>query len=407
MNNDSMSTMILMALAILVPLVLVLFFVLYFVGRKDKDDDIDKQENNTDKTDTKNVTKSYNKQSIFKFMNFDKIEDNMIIQNSGKRYLMIISCQGINYDLMSGLEKNSVEQGFLQFLNTLRHTIQIYIQTRTVNLTSSISTYKDKVEKVHSQLIDKQNAYNEKLRSGMYEKRDLEKEKFELVRLRNLYEYGADIVSNTEKMSLNKNILSKFYYIIVPYYSDESGTNDFNKQEISNIAFSELYTRAQGIINSLAVCGVSSKIMDSMELTELLYAAFNRDESEAISLQRALGAGFDELYSTAPNVLDRRMEELNNKIERKATEKANDAIFATIEEQDKQKKVQQVEDDIDELIDQMAISLINENKASIGNDVAQEAVKKITDKKTEEKGEIKDGKKATTKTTRRRVTRTA
>ena len=36
------------------------------------------------------------------------------------------------------VEKVSVEQGFISFLNTLRHPIQIYIQTRTINLERSV-----------------------------------------------------------------------------------------------------------------------------------------------------------------------------------------------------------------------------------------------------------------------------
>ena len=82
------------------------------------------------------------------FMEFDKVEDNMIVQKKGKRYLMVVECQGVNYDLMSNIEKVAVEEGFQQFLNTLRHPIQIYIQTRTINLESSISNYKAKVKEI-------------------------------------------------------------------------------------------------------------------------------------------------------------------------------------------------------------------------------------------------------------------
>ena len=89
-------------------------------------------------------------------MEFDKIDDNMILQKGGKRFLMVIECQGVNYDLMSGLEKNSVEQGFLQFLNTLRYPIQIYVQTRTVNLGSSINTYKERVDNISKEYATKQ-----------------------------------------------------------------------------------------------------------------------------------------------------------------------------------------------------------------------------------------------------------
>jgi len=103
---------------------------------------------------------------------------------------------------------------------------------------------------------------------------ELEKEKYELIRQRNLYEYGIDIVNNTERMSLNKNILSKHYYVIIPYYPEEASNSNFGKDEIANIAFSELYTKAQSIISSLAVCGINSKILNSTELAELLYVAY-------------------------------------------------------------------------------------------------------------------------------------
>ena len=60
---------------------------------------------------------------------------------------MVVECQGINYDLMSQAEKVGVEEGFIQFLNTLSHPVQIYTQTRKINLESSIQTYKAEVDK--------------------------------------------------------------------------------------------------------------------------------------------------------------------------------------------------------------------------------------------------------------------
>ena len=119
----------------------VVFLILKIKSKEPKKKTVSSKK--TDRQSTKNVVpQSYSKESIFKFMEFEKIDDNMIIQKNGKRFLMVIECQGINYDLMSGLEKNSVEQGFLQFLNTLRYPIQIYVQTRTVNLGGSINSYK-------------------------------------------------------------------------------------------------------------------------------------------------------------------------------------------------------------------------------------------------------------------------
>ena len=412
MENNQLINLLTIVLGIMIGVLCILtviFLVLKLKSREHKEKKVVKQQEENSKIKSKTLTtQNYTKESIFKFMEFDKIDDNMILQKGGKRFLMVIECQGVNYDLMSGLEKNSVEQGFLQFLNTLRYPIQIYVQTRTVNLGSSINTYKERVDNISKQYVTKQMEYNQKVRSGQYTEGELSKEKYELIRQRNLYEYGVDIINNTERMSLNKNILSKHYYIIIPYYPEEASNGSYQQDEITSLAFSELYTKSQSIISSLAVCGINSKILDSTELAELLYVAYNRDESEMFNLRKAFNAGYEDLYSTAPNVLDKRMKELDIKIEQDAIKKANETIYDVIEESEKQRKVKQKEDELDRLIDQMAKALIEENKRSVGADVAEAAIEKIdkdSKKRTKEKeGGEEDGKK--TKTTRRKSTRT-
>ena len=240
--------------------------------------------------------------------------------------------------------------------------------------------------------------YNQKVRSGQYSDEELAKEKYELARQKNLYEYGIDIVNNTEKMSLNKNILSKHYYIIISYYSEEALNGDFAKDEISNLAFSELYTKAQSIISSLSVCDIKGKVLDSTQLAELLYVAYNRDESEIFNLRRALNAGYEDLYSTAPDVLDKRIKELDIKIEEEAIRKANEAVYSIVEDNQKQARLKQKEKELDDLIDQMAMTLIEEQEALIGKDISKQAVEKIrkdSKNKTKEKGGEENGKKTT------------
>ena len=173
MDNNQLINLLTILLGIMLSILFILcivFLVLKFKSKKPKEKKVENQST----TKTKSVVpQNYTKESIFKFMEFDKIDDNMIIQKDGKRFLMVIECQGINYDLMSGLEKNSVEQGFLQFLNTLRYPIQIYVQTRTVNLGSSINTYKERVDEISKQYAAKQMEYNQKARSGQYSVKEL------------------------------------------------------------------------------------------------------------------------------------------------------------------------------------------------------------------------------------------
>lgn len=402
MNNNQIMDMLTILLIVMVCILFILCVIFIVLKVKSSKPKQKKVQGYTEKKTSTVSSSSYNKQSIFKFMEFDRIDDNMIVQKGGKRYLMVIECQGINYDLMSGLEKNSVEQGFLQFLNTLRDPIQIYIQTRTVNLTGSIGAYRERVDDISKQYATKQAEYNQKVRSGRFASEELDKEKYELLRQKNLYEYGIDIVNTTERMSLNRNILSKHYYIIIPYFSEEALSGDFAKDEVSSLAFSELYTKSQSLISSLAVCGVNGKILDSTELAEFLYIAYNRDESEVFNLRRALNAGFEDLYSTAPDVLEKRMKELDIKIEEEAIKRANEVIYEVIEENENAKRVKEKEQIINQLIDEMAMALIAENEVSVGKDVAKKAKQKIKNE-TEEEGGEEDGKK--TKATRTKSTK--
>lgn len=404
MNNNQMIDLLTMLLMVMIGILFILcviFIILKMKSSKPKQKKATQTSTNTETKGSSVSPQSYNKQSIFKFMDFDKIEDNMIVQKDGKRFLMAIECQGINYDLMSGIEKNSVEQGFLQFLNTLRYPIQIYVQTRTVNLGNSISTYRERVDDISKQYASKQMEYNQKVRSGEYSETEIAKEKYELARQKNLYEYGVDIINTTERMSLNKNILSKHYYVIIPYYPEDMN-GSYGKEEISNLAFSELYTKAQALISSLGVCGIKSKIMDSTELAELLYVAYNRDESEIFNLRRALNAGYEDIYSTAPDVLDKRMKELDLKIEEEAIKKANQAMFDVMEESQKEKLAKQKEAELDELIDQMAMAIIQENEANIGKELVGKAIEKIEKGTNDEGGEENEQK---TKSTRRKSTK--
>ena len=136
-----------------------------------------------------------------------------------------------------------------------------------------------------------------------------------------------DIIYSTERMSLNKNVLNQKYYVVIPYYPEELGENNFDKQEITNMAFSELYTRAQSIIRTLGVCGVNGRVLNSNDLVDLLYVAYNRDDAEVYGVDKAIESGYDELYSTAPDVVDKKMRALNEQIERKAFDKANEKVI--------------------------------------------------------------------------------
>ena len=401
-NIQLLSTVLTVIIAVMVVLLCALVFI-YFSSQRKEEGENKNIKDGQKKSKTK-AFKEYTTDSIMNFMEFDTVVDNMIAQKNGMRYIMVVECQGVNYDLMSEMEKNGVEEGFVQFLNTIRHPVQIYTQTRTVNLNNSIQAFKDKMKETESAYERQELKYNQMLRSGEYTEEQLNREFFELTKRKNLYEYGKDIIYNTERMSLNKNVLNKKYYVIIPYFMEDLDDTKLDKEEKINTAFSELYTRAQSVIRTLSVCGVNGKIMTSNELVELLYMAYNRDEADTYGIEKALKAGYDELYSTAPDVLDKQMNLLDRQIEDEALEKAKNKIMEVKSE--KQKALEEKRENKEDIIDEIAQLILEENAQIVGQDIAEEAINKIEEEKIEREGGTKENVKQE-KTKRARKTKTA
>lgn len=331
---------------------------------------------------------------VFDFMQFDKIEDNMIVQDNETRYLMVIECEGVNYDLMSNMEKTAVEAGFVQFLNSLRHTIQIYTQTRTVNIEESIMNYRAKIEELAKTLETKQRKHTAMVQEGIATQKQIEDSKREIARLQNLYDYGVDVVENIEKTSQNKNVLRKHYYIIVPYYSSEIDGDMLDPEEQRNMIFSELYTRAQSIIRTLFACSMKCRILNSYELADLLYVAYNRDESEVYGIDKALRAGYNDLYTTGQDIIDKKMAALDEKIEQEALKLAINKVEEAKSE--KEKKLEKKEKSFSDLVKEMAKQMLNDNETILGKEIADSAIDKIN-KTKEEGGNDNEEKEKTTK----------
>lgn len=271
------------------------------------------------------------RKDIFKFIEFDKIVDDMILQEKESKYTMVIQCKGINYDLMSEIEQIAVEEGFITFLNTLKSPIQIYVQARAINLKNSLDMYKSKVDDINhkfaestdklKKLSDNINASDNELREAQ-----LQREKFS-----NIAEYAQDITRYVEKLSLNKHMLQRKFYIVISYFKSEVNTTaEFSKDELHDICYRELFTRAQSIIGALQACSVSAKILTSNELAELLYISYNRDDEKLLDVKTALDSGFYRMYSTSKDVQEKRREVLEKQIQDEAMSRVEQAIKLAI-----------------------------------------------------------------------------
>lgn len=325
----------------------------------------------------KNPNAAVEKEDMFNFMEFDKIQDNMIIQQKGEKYTAIVRCKGINYNLMSEVEQLAVEEGFMTFLNTLKFPVQLYVQAQTVNLKSNIASYKENMKAIYDEYDDVNMEYNVLLNSLESTDEEIEEVEDKRNSILNVLEYGKDIVKYVEKMALNKNMLQRNFYVLVSYYKSElSNASNFNKEELLDICYSELFTRVQNIMSGLSMCSVDASILTSNEIAELLYSAYNRDDKNYMSVQQALESGFYRLYSTSEDAISKKHKKLVESIRQEAEYKAIAALNKALEEGTFTTQAD-AEDAYDQESSKQAIEIVKKEKVS--EKVKQDAKKIIVE----------------------------
>lgn len=390
MGTGKLETVIYVIIIICVLLLVALCAVIGYLYWKDKK----KKNGNSDKPVTnknqETQTKLQGIESISKFLDFDEIIDSMILRKNKSQYVMVIQCKGINYDLLGEEEKLAVEHGFTQFLNTLRDPVQLYIQTRSLNLKDSVEQYSAKVNEVKESILKLDALIKKEKANGRLDiARKLE---FERKRKLNILEYGLDITSYVERMSQNRNVLQQNTYVVVSYYTSEFGGEiaNYSKEEIDNIAFSELYTKAQNLIRGLASSGVTGRVLNSEELAELLYIAYNRDDSELINIRKSVDAEYDSLYNIAKDVMDKQKEIIEKNIEKEAIDLTAKSItradrILKLRMENKEEIRRRAIGYVESYKDEMSDELYNETKKQVENAEIVEEVDKEQEKEKNRK----------------------
>lgn len=308
--------------------------------------------------------------SIYKFMEFDSITDNMIVRKNREQFVMVIECKGINYDLLSNDEKSAVELGFISFLNTIRTPIQLYVQTRKLDMSNLLNSYSrrtntmlEEVRKIDGQIqLARQNGNDELVKKLSFDRK----------RKMNIVEYSESIEEYTNKINDSQYMLQQKTYIVVSYYASEIGdTKKYSDLELNDLVFSELFTRTQTILNALTSSEITGKVLNSEELAELLYVAYNRESSDTYTLRNALDAQYDRLYSTAKDVLETRKQELKKQIENEAMKLATNSITKADEQLREERKQKAIE------IRRKAESIMADYKDDLSKELYEKTIKQI------------------------------
>lgn len=184
----------------------------------------------------------------------------IILKDGGYRGVLI--CSSINFGLKSADEQHAIILGFQNFLNTLDFSIQIVINSRKMDLRPYLAMLEEKAPE----------------------------QKTELMRIQ-LHEYIEFVRSFTDQA----NIMTKSFYIVVPYSPRVSITDTVNffkrlpsgKSEdkmTADASFDEdraqLEQRLSLVAGGLSGTGVRAVPLGTEEVIELLYRSFNPGELE-------------------------------------------------------------------------------------------------------------------------------
>jgi len=189
-----------------------------------------------------------------KFVTIKDIKGNVVIQDSGEM-TMILLASSINFALKSLDEQKAVLMQFQQFLNTIDFSLQIYMQSRRLNIQPYLS-----------------------LLSGMESKQDND-----LMRIQ-LREYMEFIRTFTTDV----DVMSKNFFVVVSYSpgtaSLKKGLSGLfspqsTKKVINDADFEEsreqLEQRISLVVDGLARVGVRTISLEKDELVELFYHIYN------------------------------------------------------------------------------------------------------------------------------------
>lgn len=207
-----------------------------------------------------------------KYLLFKSIKDGVIMMKDGS-LRAVLMVNSINFNLKSQDEQLALLDSYKNFLNSLSFPIQILVQSRTLDL----DDYLKKLE-----TISKTQA-NELLQQQTQE-----------------------YIAFVQELIGMANIMSKNFYIIIPYTQGFKEKNNFLSRIFNRTgkfvsplaeATGELLRRAGLIASAMGSLGLSNALLNTEELIDLFYTTYNPDIAQRQKLFNASNVDIDIITS--------------------------------------------------------------------------------------------------------------
>lgn len=240
--------------------------------------------------------------------------DKALIIKDNDEYVGIIEVNGINYNLLSVDERLTLEEVFQKLLNGLDYPIELFIQSRNIDIENYNLIYEKRLDELKEQLKREKNKYSLQIEKKVSEE-EINDTKSNIFRLTNQIEYGEKIKTFINNITSHSDILEKKYYIAISYKYNQSNFNQAQTEdEKFETAFNTISNRVNSILTALAGSDLTGKMLNGYELAELLYVSFNKKDSNKYKLDKAIKSGFNDYVITSRPVEYKILENEEKKL---------------------------------------------------------------------------------------------
>jgi hypothetical protein len=199
-------------------------------------------------------------------MDIAEIKENVVVMKDGS-LRAVIATTAVNMDLKSEEEQQAIVYNFQRFLATFDFSFQIVISSRKFNINPYVTELKKRIKLEENLLLKNQI---------------------------------KDYIDFVEELVGLSDIMSKMFYVVVPFYTIERKNNGFlknilaatnkkrniqQKHEDFETFKNQLFQRAEQINAQLSSMGISGVILRTEELIELYYNSYNPSEFEYVDLE--------------------------------------------------------------------------------------------------------------------------
>jgi type IV secretory pathway VirB4 component len=188
--------------------------------------------------------------STQQFLEIEDVRENVLILKDGSlRGILVVS--SINFALKSEEEQNAIIYQFQNFLNSLDFTIQIYIQSRRLNLTGYLERLEELEKKQTNELLK--------------------------IQTRSYIDFIKSLIGGGSIMTKNFYVVVPFYPALVPGMKRKSPT--LTDEEFQR-AKTQLWQRMEFVAQGLRRCGLFCAPLNTQELIELFWSIYHPEEAE-------------------------------------------------------------------------------------------------------------------------------